>query len=243
MAAVHVGDPLARIFSVIQIQHRRHRVHPDPVGMIFFRPKQGVGNQEVGNLGPSVIIDQGSPVRVAPLSRIQMLIQAGSVESRQAMGVPREMGRNPIQDHADPLLMHMVHKRLKIIGRSIPAGGRVISRHLIAPGFIQRMLHNRQKLHMGIAHPLHIFRQLRRDLPVIIELASIDRLPFLIESNRLLDPGAQMDLVDIHRDTVLLFRLPLVHPFLIVPFIFRKIPYDRRRVGAKLRIAGVRVRL
>jgi len=96
MAAVHVGHPFSGVLSVIQIQHGGHRIHTDPVGMVLLCPEQGVGDQEVGHLGSPVIVDQRPPVGMGTLTRIQVLIQAGAVKGGQAMGVPGEMGRDPV---------------------------------------------------------------------------------------------------------------------------------------------------
>ena len=38
ISAVHVRDPLARVLSIIKIQHGCHSVHPDPVGVKLLRP-------------------------------------------------------------------------------------------------------------------------------------------------------------------------------------------------------------
>ena len=96
MAAVHIGNPLSRVLAVIQVQHGGHRVEADAVGVVLVRPEHGVGNQEIRYLGPSVIVDQRSPVRVGSLSRILMLVDAGSVELGHSPGIPRKMSRNPV---------------------------------------------------------------------------------------------------------------------------------------------------
>ena len=80
IAAVNVCNPLAVLFSIVQIKHGGNRIHPDAVCVVFFRPEQRVCDQEIGHLWSSVIIDQRSPVRMGTLSRIKMLIQAGSVK-------------------------------------------------------------------------------------------------------------------------------------------------------------------
>ncbi len=81
LSAVQIGDPLSVSLSVIQIEHAGHRVHADPVHMIFFHPEKGVGDQIVGNLRPAVIIDQRSPVGMTSLPGIPVLIETGSVKA------------------------------------------------------------------------------------------------------------------------------------------------------------------
>ena len=136
MTAVDIGNPLSVIFAVIQIQHGSHCIHADAVRVILFCPEQRVGNQEIGNLRPSVVVDQGAPVRMRALSRILMLVNTGSVKAGQTMGIPRKMSRYPVQDHANAVLMHIVHEVHKIIRSAIAAGRRIVTGHLIAPGLI-----------------------------------------------------------------------------------------------------------
>ncbi len=140
--------------------------------MELVRPENRIGNQEIADAWAAVIIDQRSPVGMSSLPGILMLIDTASVKTGQPVDIPGEMGRNPVQDHANPLSVHIIHKIHKIIRRAVPAGGCIISRHLIAPGGIQRMLHHREKLDMGIAHLLHILRQLHGNLPVIIKFGA-----------------------------------------------------------------------
>ena len=80
LSAIHICHPFSVIFSIIQIKHAGHGIHPDSVRMIFFHPEQRVGDQIVGHLRPSVVVDQRSPVGMISLSGILMLIQAGSVK-------------------------------------------------------------------------------------------------------------------------------------------------------------------
>ena len=136
MTAVDIGHPLAIILAVIQIQHGRHRIHTDTVCVVLLCPEQCICDQEVCNLRPSVIIDQGTPVRMRSLPRILMLVNTASVEACQTVGITRKMSRYPVQDHADALFMHVIHEIHKIIRRAIPACRRIVAGYLIAPGFI-----------------------------------------------------------------------------------------------------------
>ena len=177
VAAVDIRYPLTVILAVIQIQHGGYSIHADPVCMVLLCPKQCICDQEVCNLRPSVIVDQSAPVRMGTLPRILVFIYAGAVKAGQSMGIPRKMRRYPIQDHADPLLMHIVHEIHEIIRSSVAAGRRIISGHLISPGLIERMLHDRHQLHMGISHLFYVLCQLRSNLPVIVKFRPQNRFP------------------------------------------------------------------
>ena len=82
--------------------------------MEFFCPEQCIGNQEVFHLRSSIIVDQCAPVWMIPLSRIEMLIQTGSVKIGKSEGIPWKMRRYPVQDHTDTRLMKRIHEIHKI---------------------------------------------------------------------------------------------------------------------------------
>ena len=180
MTAVNIRNPLPWIFTIIQVQHGSHSIHTDSIRVVLVRPEQCIGNQEVGYSRTAIIINQSAPMRMSPLSRVLMFIYACPVKISQSKAVPRKMCRNPVENHADALPMHIIHKIHKIIRCSIPAGRRVIPGHLIAPGCVQRMLHNRKQLDMGVTHHLHILRQFYRYLAVIIEFRTDDIIPVFI---------------------------------------------------------------
>ena len=160
MASINIRNPFPRILSVIQVQHGSHSIHADSIRVVLVRPEQRVSDQEVGYSRTAIVIDQSTPMRMCPLSRILMFIDACPVKISQSEAVPREMCRNPVEDYADALSMHIIHKIHEIIRRSIPAGRRVIPGHLITPGCVQWMLHDRKQLDMGVPHHLHVLRQL-----------------------------------------------------------------------------------
>ena len=137
--------------------------------MILLSPVKCIGNQEVCHLRTSVVINQSTPVRMRALAGIPVLINTGSVKASQSIGIPREMSRNPVQNHADSLTVHIIHKVHKIIRRSVTAGRCIVASYLISPGSVQRMLHHRHQLYMGISHTLYIFSQTGRNLPVIVK--------------------------------------------------------------------------
>ena len=242
MAAVDIRNPLARILSIIQIQHGSHGIHADSIRVILIRPEQSVGNQEIGNSRTAVIIDQSPPMGMGALSWIFMLIYACPVKISQPKAVSREVGRNPVENHADPLSVHIIHEIHKIIRRTVPAGGCIIPGNLIAPGSVQRMLHNRKQLHMGISHHLYILCQFYRNLTVVIKLGTNDIIPVLIPLCLFPDPRSEMNLIDGHG---LIFRIrlrTLFHPRAILPLVTVRIPYDRSRVRTQLTEITVRIR-
>ena len=87
---------------------------------------------------------------------------------------------------------------------------RIISRYLISPGAIKRMLCNTNQLHMRISHIFYIIYQSMRKFSVIIISA------FLF-SMRMFPPAPRMYLIDRDRTAVLIKHLSFLHPCRIRP--------------------------
>ena len=104
-AAEPVRNPLPCLARVVEIQHRRDRVHAQAVDVILLEPEQRVRQQEVADLVAAVVEDQRAPVLVLALARIGVLVERGAVEPREAVRVLRKVSRHPVEDHAEAGLM------------------------------------------------------------------------------------------------------------------------------------------
>src|SRR3990167_3753015 len=116
--------------------------------MHLIEPKKGACNEEIGDLFASIIENRCMPMGVHPHSRIFMFIERCPVEAIEGKVVCWKMSWNPIEDHSDPLMMHVIDKILKIGWRSISTRGGKKPSYLIAPRFIERMFHHRHQLDM-----------------------------------------------------------------------------------------------
>ena len=76
------GEIKDKFANLRKVKHRSYRIHADSVRMILLNPIKRIGNQIIGNLRPSVIINQSSPMRMASFPWILMLIKACSVKIR-----------------------------------------------------------------------------------------------------------------------------------------------------------------
>ena len=47
VAAEDVGDPLARLARVVEVEHRGHRIDPEAVEVVAVEPEKRVAEQEV----------------------------------------------------------------------------------------------------------------------------------------------------------------------------------------------------
>ena len=191
VAAVYVGQPLAGLAVVVQIEHGGHRVHPQAVHVVLLQPEHGRGEQEGAHLGPAEVEHVGAPLLMLPLPGVGVFVGGGAVEVVQAKGVPGEVGGHPVHNHADARLVELVNEVLQIVRGAEAAGGGEVAGALVAPGGVQGVLGDGEQLHMGEAHLLHVGHQVGGDIPVAEELPLAGA-----------PPGAQVALVDVHGPAV-----------------------------------------
>ena len=169
VASVLIGNPLAFLASIVQVEHGCNRIHPQPVHMVLLHPVKGVADQEILYFIFAVVKHLGAPIRVFALAGVSVFEQGLSVKISQSMGVLGEMGRNPVQDDADSGAVEIIHKIHEVLWRAVPGGGCKISGYLITPGTVKWMFCDAHQFNMGITHLLHIGRQFMGRLGVCIE--------------------------------------------------------------------------
>ena len=171
-AAVLVGHPLAFLARVIEIQHRRHGVDAQPVDVEFVQPEERVAEQERPHFVAAVIEDQRAPVLVLALARVRMFVERRAVEARQAVLILGKMPGHPVENHADARLVKGIDQELEILGRTVTAGRREKSDHLVAPRPGVGMFHHGQELDVREAHVLDVRHQPLRHLPIGVHVAT-----------------------------------------------------------------------
>ena len=196
--AVAVGNPLPRPAGIVQVQHRRDGVDPEPVQVVAVEPGQGVGDEEAAHLVAPVVEDERAPVHVRALPRVGVLVEVRAVELGQGERVPREMRGHPVENDADAALVEVVDKPGEILGRAEAVGRGEEARHLVAPRPVEGVLGKRHHLDVGEPHLGRVVGKLRGRLPV-------GQGPVALLG--LAPPRAQMNLVDRDR-AVQLARLP-----------------------------------
>ena len=148
------------------------------------------------------------------------------------MGISGKVGRHPIQDHADAVLVTVIDKIHEVLGRAVAAGGREVTDGLIPPGFIQRMLHDGQQLEVREAHLADVVDQLFGEFAVAQQTVAFAA-----------SPGTEVDFVDGKRRLEGLLLRARFHPCLVVPSITIDVINDGGIVRPEFRIEGERVRL
>ena len=136
------------------------------------------------------------------------------------------MGRHPVEDHADAVPVHDVDEGPEVVRRAERRLRCVVPGHLVAPGALERMLHDRHQLDVREAQVAHVRAEL------LGELAPAEAAT----------PGRRVHLV--HRDGALeRILLPAsLDPLGVLPDVVRLEDHRRglrRHLGAK----RVRVRL
>ena len=151
-AAVGVRQPFALAAGIVEVEHRGDRVDAQPVDVEAVDPVERVAIEEVGDLEAAEIVDRGVPVRLEALARVGVLVERGAVEARQSLLIGREMRRDPVEDDAEPRGVGPIDEARESRGLAEAASRGEQADRLVAPGFVERMLADRQKLDMGVAH-------------------------------------------------------------------------------------------
>jgi hypothetical protein len=148
---------------------------------------------------------------------ILVLVERGPVETPQAEFVLGEMRRHPVENHADSPSVELVDHEAEIVGTAIARGWSEVATDLVAPRASERVLHQREKLHVGETHLLHIFSKLHRQLS-IREAA----VPFFWHAA----PRARMHLVNRYGSLYRVATAARRHPGFVAKLIVRAV-YDR----------------
>src|ERR1035438_10878806 len=86
--------------------------------MIFVEPEQGVADEKALDFVPTVVEHKSVPVRLFTLPWVPVFVEMRSIEIAETRLIFREVGRNPIKDDADPVLVKTVHKIAEMIRRT-----------------------------------------------------------------------------------------------------------------------------
>ena len=228
--AVAVGQVLSRFLAEVIVDDAADRVHPQAVGVIPVHPETGVGEQKAAHLAPGKVEQLGAPLGDLAPAAVGMIVETGAVKAVQADLILGKVAGHPVQDHADARLMAAVDEIHELLGRSIPGGGGVVTRHLISPTHVQRVLHHWKQLDMGVAHVQHVGDQFVRQLCIGIE-ASV-RVPA---------PGTHVHFVNVYRALIGIEIVAGLEPLRVAPFVAFQIVQTAGVAGPQLAVEGVRV--
>ena len=149
------------------------------------------------------------------------------------MLVRREVRRHPVQDHADAGLVQVVDEVHQVLRAAVTGRRREVAGGLVAPGTVERVLHDRQQFDVGEAERLHVGREQRRQLAV-----GQRAVTFL----HLAPPRTQVHLVHCHRRVERIGASAPGHPVVIVPHVVQR-PHARGGAWRRLAAHGERIGL
>jgi hypothetical protein len=109
----------------------------------MFKPEAGAGKQKRSNFMSAKIEDAGFPIGMKALLGISMLEEMATIEVGQSMLIIGEVGRHPIENNAQAILVKMINEKHKILRRAVSAGWRKVVAGLVTPRAIKRMLGDR----------------------------------------------------------------------------------------------------
>ena len=122
-------------------------------------PSQYIESIEPADVVPYSIEPDGTLTVTVPkgTKRIgRILIEEVSVKFDEPESILGEMGRNPVQNDPDTVLMSLIDEIYEICRFAEPGSYGKIPGALITPGSIKGVFHDRKHFHMSISHVLHI---------------------------------------------------------------------------------------
>src|SRR5690349_13650876 len=140
------------------------------------------------------------------------------------------MRGSPVEDHANSGLVASVNELHKFLRRTVAAGGGEVTKSLVTPGAVVRMLHDGKQLDVGVAEFLDVRNELIAELavgePAIVILGDAA-------------PGAEMNFVNGNGGLEPVFGRALGEPVRVVPAMRFEIGDDRAGVWSQLGAEGV----
>src|SRR5450631_4403751 len=229
--SVLIGVPFARIAHIVKIEHGRNGIDAQSIDVVFAQPEEGAGDQEIAYLAAPIIKDIGAPLFMFTFTRISIFVQVGSIEVAQGMPVFREVCGNPVEDHADALLMHIVDEVLEILWRAETTGGSEVACGLIPPGAIEGKFCNGEQLDMRKTQIFHIVGEHMGQF-AIGHKAVFFRCTFLMTLKDM-PPRTEVYFIGRERRFEWLKLCSLLHPVRVLPGVLMDISDDTRSIGAQ----------
>src|SRR4030095_564311 len=78
-AAVDVGNPLAVLAPVVEIEHRGDRIDAKTVDVLLVEPEQRARQQESAHLVAVVVENRAVPLGVETLPGVSMFVEIGAI--------------------------------------------------------------------------------------------------------------------------------------------------------------------
>ena len=236
------------VHAKVEVEHGSDAVHADAIGVVLVNPVEQVGDEEGAHLAAREVELVRAPVGVN-----LVLVEHLAVESGEALLVGAEAARYPVENHADAGLVAGVDKVLELLGLTVARGWGEVTRHLIAPRAVKRVLHDGHELDVRVAHGAHVVHQLDGEVVVRVELAALSgeriaragigavRARVSLRLVAVTAPRAKVHLKDVERGLELVCLGALGEPCLVAPCIAGDVVRARGRTRCFLGKERVRV--
>ena len=152
----------------VEVQHAGHAVHANAVHVEVLEPVQHVGDQEGADLAAGEVKLVRAPVGVNLVLKQHVAVKGG-----KAVGVGAKTAGHPVHDHANAGLVACIDKMHELLRVAVARRGGVVAGRLVAPGAIERVLHERHDLDMRVAHVAHVVHKLHRQVVVGVKLTAL----------------------------------------------------------------------
>src|SRR5690554_1428820 len=176
----------------------------------------------------TIIVDQGTPILVSATAGVFMFVKCCAIKVGEGVLIIGKVPRHPVQYHADVVLVTLVDQVTQIIRAPVTAGRGIIAGGLVTPGFIQRVLGNRQQLNVGEPGFQNIGNKLLCQLPIGQPAAGA-----------MMAPGAGMYLVDADWTMLPVEPTAMILPVAIAPWVATTLCDHRRSRGPKLECLAI----
>src|SRR4051794_208771 len=96
-------------------------------------PEECVRDEKITNLVTPVVEDERAPIRMLTEPWIIVLVECRPVEPSKRIIVLRKVGRHPIENDADVVLMQLINEKAKVVRVSIARRRSEVAADLVAP--------------------------------------------------------------------------------------------------------------
>ena len=159
-----VGERIAK--PMVVEEHRRDAVETVSVESVLLQPELAVGEEEVQDLGLSVVEAPAAPRRMPPLAAGMEVLPVSAVELRQPVALVGDgMGVYKVHYDAQPHSVRSIDQRLEVVRRAEARRRGEEGAYVVAEAAVVGMLHYGHQLHRVVAGLLyarqHIVAELR----------------------------------------------------------------------------------
>ena len=80
ITAILIRNPLALFARIVEVEHARHSVYPQPINVVLIEPTEGRADQEAPHLVAPIVKDVAAPVGMVALARVGVLVEMRPIE-------------------------------------------------------------------------------------------------------------------------------------------------------------------